>query len=119
MPGLKDRFSAIELWILNGYAWRIPKNYNEESVGFEPTELLHPFVFKTNAINLSANYPVASLGFEPRTSVSETDVLPLDYKALLHFCTFTFSANHICTADRAGFEPAVPSRERLFSKEMR
>ena len=29
----------------------------EEGVGFEPTELLHSFVFKTNALNRSANPP--------------------------------------------------------------
>lgn len=57
---------------------------SEESVGFEPTELLHSSVFKTDAISLSTNYPVPSNGFEPLFSSPELDVLPLDDKGLLH-----------------------------------
>lgn len=62
MPRLKDAFSAIELWILNGYAKRLPKNYNEERVGLEPTRAINPPVFKTGAIPLRFTNPLHLLG---------------------------------------------------------
>ena len=40
--------------------------YVEEDVGFEPTDVLPPSVFKTDAISLSANLPyVLPDGLEP------------------------------------------------------
>lgn len=82
MPRLKGGFSAIELWILNGYARRLPKNYIEESVGFEPTGLFTPYCFQDSCHQPLGQQSVASNGFEPFFSVSETDVLPLDDNAL-------------------------------------
>lgn len=55
----------------------------EERTGFEPAELLHPSVFKTDAINQTLpplRIKLArELGLEPRTTVLETVVLPLHH----------------------------------------
>ena len=54
-----------------------------EDVGFEPTVPCSTTVFKTAAIDHSANLPiVANLGLEPRTLGYEPNMLPLHQLAI-------------------------------------
>ena len=76
-------FLHFDLMTISNWCFTIKlrSSFMAESVGFEPTELWGSTVFKTAAINHSANFPLGYLnGVEPLSSVPQTDILPLNYK---------------------------------------
>jgi hypothetical protein len=56
-PATRTNRSTILMHSTNVIVDIFSSCYVADRVGFEPTELLHPPVFETGAINLSTTYP--------------------------------------------------------------